>query len=120
MIKIVKICVNIITILWTVVFIFFLYVLSFTENWYQDLILFWPIILSVVICSSAYKFYKILKNNNGSMSKLQFKVWILTFCLGVFLSYLYAYVIIKCIWGMILFLILAMATIFCLNYIKKN
>ena len=120
LLKILKICVNVIATVWTIVFIFFLYVLSFTENWYRDPVFFYPIILSAVVYISTYKFYKILKNNNGSISNLQFKVWLLTFCLEVFLAHLYVSVVIKCIFGMILFFILAIATIYCLNYIKKN
>lgn len=120
LLKILKICVNVIVAAWTAIFIPLLFLCLFSENWCQYPVLSWPFIHSIFIYIPFYKFYKLLKNNNGSISKLQAKIWLLELSRNMYLSLFYLSIAAKYTFGMVLFFALAMATIYCLNYIKKN
>ena len=119
LLKILKICVNVFVAAWTVIFIPFLFLCLFSENWCQYPVLSWPFIHTILICIPFYKFYKLLKSNDDSISKLQAKIWLMETSRNGYLSCLYLSIAAKYTLGMVLFFILTMATIYCLNYIKN-
>ena len=120
LLKILKICVNVFVAAWIISFAYFLYFISFIiEGWYREPVLSWPFIHTILIFIPFYKFHKLLKNNNDSISKLQVKIWLLEAGRNGYLSCLYLSIAAKYTLGMVLFFILTMATIYCLNYIKN-
>lgn len=120
LLKILKICVNVFIAAWIISFVYFLYFIPFIiEGWYQEPVLSWPFIHTILICIPFYKFYKLLKSNDDSISKLQAKIWLMETSRNGYLSCLYLSIAAKYTLGMVLFFALAMATIYCLNYIKK-
>ena len=119
-IKFVKICVNIYTSIMSVLIICCLYRVYFIDKCYTEPIAYWPFISGFFIYMNVYKFYKILKSNNNSMSKKQLIIWFFNFGLGILSSLFYLSLAIKSIPGIIGYSLYTMAIIWILNYLEKK
>ncbi len=119
-IKILKIALNTYGIIWSGLLLACCCILSRTPMWYQEPVLCWPFFHSMVTYTSIYKLHHTLKVQHDTLSYLDLKIWLLSFSKGIFLAYLYLSLAAHYMVGSILFFILAMASIYCQNYLTKQ
>ena len=118
--KILKIIIGVFTAIWSIIFTWCLWVLfSFSKEAFTEPATFFPVILAFAIYMNAFRFFKMVKDNNGSISINQLKVWSMLFVRGIFASCLYLAIYAMNIFGIIFFSLTFLATFFCNHYLKK-
>lgn len=118
--KILKIIIGVFTAVWTIIFAWCLWVLfSFSKEAFTEPATFFPVILAFAIYLNAFRFFKMVKDNNGTVSVIQLKMWFMWVARGGFVSGLYLAIYARSVWEIIFFSIAFLATFFCNHYLKK-
>lgn len=117
--KILKIIIGVFTAVWTIIFIPCLWIIFFTDEYKHPGSIF-PIILGLAIYLNAFRFFKMAKDNDGTINALQLKIWLMLFVRGVFVSCLYASIVGKSILNIILFSLMFIGSLYCEYVLKKQ
>lgn len=118
-VKILKIIIGVFTAVWTIIFSWCLWVLFFSKEAFTEPAVFFPVILAFAIYMNSFRFFKMVKDNNGWISINQLKVWAMLFVRGIFASCLYLAIYAMNIFGIIFFSLTYLATFFCNHYLIK-
>ena len=100
--KILKIIIGVFVAVWTIIFIPCLWIIFSTDEYKHPGSIF-TIILGLVIYLNAFRFFKMVKDNDGTITALQLKIWPILFVRGVFASSLYVFIVVKSILYIIVF-----------------
>lgn len=109
--KILKRIVGGLTAVWTIVFIWCLWV-SFLRRAFTDPASFFPVLFAFAIYTSTFRFFKILKDNDDSISIDKLKMWLMWTSYGVYASWLYLAISTMNIFGVVFFSLLIFLTPF--------
>lgn len=117
--KILKIIIGVFTAIWTIIFIPCLWIIFFTDEYKHPGSIF-PIILGLAIYLNAFRFFKMAKDNGGTINALQLKIWLILFVRGVFVSCLYVFIVGKSILYTIVFSLMYIGSLYCEYVLKKQ
>ena len=81
--KILKIIIGVFVAVWTIIFIPCLWIIFSTDE-YEHLGSIFTIILGLIIYLNAFRFFKMVKDNDGTITELQLKIWLMLLASGVF------------------------------------
>lgn len=118
-IKTLKKIIGIFTVVWTVIFIPCLWIIFFTDE-YKNPVSIFPIILGLAIYLNAFRFFRMVKNNDETINALQLKIWLLLFVRGIFVSCLYVFIVGKSILYTIVFSLMFIGSLYCEYVLKKQ
>ena len=117
--KILEIIIGGFTAVWTIIFIPCLWIIFSTDEYKHPVSIF-PIILGMVIYLNAFRFFKMVKDNDGTINAMQLKIWLMLFVRGVFASCLYVFIIVKSILYTIVFSLMYIGSLYCEYVLKKQ
>ena len=118
--KILEIIIGGFTAVWTIIFIPCLWIIFSTDEYKHPVSIF-PIILGMVIyLLNAFRFFKMVKDNDGTINAMQLKIWLLLFVRGVFVSCLYVFIVGKSILYTIVFSLMYIGSLYCEYVLKKQ
>ena len=117
--KILKIIIGVFVAVWTIIFIPCLWIIFSTDE-YEHLGSIFTIILGLIIYLNAFRFFKMVKDNDGTITALQLKIWLMLFVRGVFASCLYVFIVVKSILYIIVFSLMYIGSLFCEYVLKKQ
>ena len=116
--KILKIIIGVFVAVWTIIFIPCLWIIFSTDEYKHPGSIF-TIILGLVIYLNAFRFFKMVKDNDGTITALQLKIWLMLFVRGVFASCLNVFIVVKSILYIIVFSLMYIGSLFCEYVLKK-
>lgn len=117
--KILEIIIGGFTAVWTIIFIPCLWIIFSTDEYKHPVSIF-PIILGMAIYLNAFRFFKMVKDNDGTINAMQLKIWLLLFVRGVFVSCLYVFIVGKSILYTIVFSLMYIGSLYCEYVLKKQ
>ncbi len=117
--KILEIIIGGFTAVWTIIFIPCLWIIFSTDEYKHPVSIF-PIILGMVIYLNPFRFFKMVKDNDGTINAMQLKIWLLLFVRGVFVSCLYVFIVGKSILYTIVFSLMYIGSLYCEYVLKKQ
>lgn len=109
--QILKRIIGVFTAVFTIVFIWYL-LASFLRKDFTEPASFFPFIFALAIYTSAFRFFKILKDNDDSISIDKLKMWLTWTSYGVYASWLYLAISIMNIFWVVFFSLLIFLTPF--------